>query len=302
MQQKKPKVSICVLTYNQEKYIRQCLQSILDQKTNFEFEIIVGDDCSIDKTKEIIKEIAEEHPNIIRPILHNINIGATKNYISIHSAAIGEYVAHCDGDDYWYPGKLQYQADLLDAMPDISQCWGCADIVNDAGEKIAIFPSRLARILYPKYIQAKDIALSYALVGQHSTQMYKRKYQSKLNSDKPVLDYWIAFNMALHGPAYYDKKIVGAYRVTSSPSVTRNQNNKKAAVDVLSAHVVEIASSLPALGDYAKANLITRYLFSKMRGHDLSACLNALEAMKNVKNKYILIAKSAYFFALQKIG
>lgn len=74
-----PKVSVCVVTYNQEKYIRQCLQSIVDQETNFLFEIIVADDCSTDGTAAIIRDFYHKYPSIIKSFFHYRNIGPAKN-------------------------------------------------------------------------------------------------------------------------------------------------------------------------------------------------------------------------------
>jgi glycosyltransferase involved in cell wall biosynthesis len=117
--EKKLKVSVCVITYNQEKYIRQCLQSIVDQKTDFEFEVIVGDDCSTDGTRAIVQEFSDRYPEVVKPKFHKKNGGGTKNYFSVHEQAKADYIAHCDGDDYWLPNKLSYQVALLDTMPNI---------------------------------------------------------------------------------------------------------------------------------------------------------------------------------------
>ena len=95
-----PEVSVCVVTYNQEKYITECLQSVVDQETDFDFEVLVGDDCSTDGTRRIVQEFAEKYPDIIKPILHSKNTGAFHNYVSVHNAAMGKYIAHLDGDDY----------------------------------------------------------------------------------------------------------------------------------------------------------------------------------------------------------
>src|SRR6185369_17391361 len=119
------KLSVCVVTYNQENYIRQCLQSIIDQVTDFSFEIIVGDDCSTDNTRSIVKEYCDKYPEIIKPLFHQVNIGATRNYFAVHSKAGGEYIAHCDGDDYKIPGKLQKQVAFLDQHRD------CAIVGHD---------------------------------------------------------------------------------------------------------------------------------------------------------------------------
>lgn len=119
IKEKKPKVSVCVVTYNHEEYIRQCLQSIIDQETNFDFEIIVGDDCSTDGTRAIVKDFFDKYPEIIKPLFHQVNLGPTRNYFAVHGKASGEYIAHCDGDDYWLPNKLNFQVGLLRDRPEL---------------------------------------------------------------------------------------------------------------------------------------------------------------------------------------
>ena len=133
-QEKKPKVSVCIITYNQEKYIRQCLQSIIDQETNFDFEVIVGDDCSTDGTRTIVQEFVERYPSIIKTIVQEKNTGGSKNNLDVHAAAIGKYVAHVDGDDYTLPGKLQLQANVLDADLMCTAVWHRVDYFNDMGD------------------------------------------------------------------------------------------------------------------------------------------------------------------------
>jgi glycosyltransferase involved in cell wall biosynthesis len=294
-------VSVCVITYNQAPYIRKCLESIVTQRTDFVFEVIVGDDCSDDGTREIVDEYAKLYPGLVRPLFRDANIGIGRNYYDVHSAAVGEYVAHCDGDDYWYPGKLQYQVDLLDKMPNISQCWTCANIVDDYGKEIGVFPSGLARLLYPEIISVEDIALSYSLVGQHSTQMYRRKYKPELEPNKKYLDYWVAFIIALYGDAFYSKDILGAYRVTSSPSVTRNSLRKKVAVDLLSDHLLDIIKSYPGYAVAAKSNLVTRRYLSLFARHDLTVIDNNIGNASGTPCSWLSIIRSAYAFILQKI-
>ncbi len=118
-----PTVSVCVPTYNHEYYIKECLESILNQKTDFEFEILLGDDESDDLTKEICLDYAKKFPNKIRFFSHkranNIKVGETSTGVfnalySLYSAN-GKYIAYCDGDDYWGDvNKLQLQVDFLE--------------------------------------------------------------------------------------------------------------------------------------------------------------------------------------------
>ena len=297
---KPPKVSVCVMTYNQEKYIAECLQSIVDQEFDSDFEIIVADDCSTDGTSKIIKNFAQKYPCLIIPVLHQKNVGVGLNYRSAHDRARGEYVAHCDGDDMWLPGKLAYQVNLLDGNPQASQCWGCAYLIDDEGKKIGIFPSRIARLLYPTIVTAKDIALSYALVGQHSTQMYRRKFKVDFDTSKPVLDFWMAFNMALNGPAIYSKKIVGGYRMTATPSMTRAQSNRRATVDFLAMHLSDIIKMQPEYAQEAKTNMVVRKVLSKSRGHDLGTISNKLYSNRSTNISVTGFVKSVWYFLLQK--
>ena len=115
------RVSVCMVTYNQKKYIAQAIDSVLMQKTNFKFELVIGDDASTDGTTDIVRQYAQKYPDIIRPILHEENVGPGKNSISIYETVKTEYVAVCDGDDYWTDEyKLQKQVDFLDKNPDFN--------------------------------------------------------------------------------------------------------------------------------------------------------------------------------------
>lgn len=121
-------VSIVSLAYNHAKYIRQCLDGFIMQKTTFAFEVLIHDDASTDGTADIIREYELKYPNIIKPIYQTENqyqkgvaIGATYLYPRVQ----GKYIAECEGDDYWTdPLKLQKQIDLLEKHPECSFCCG----------------------------------------------------------------------------------------------------------------------------------------------------------------------------------
>lgn len=119
-------VSILTLAYNHEPYIRQCLDGIVMQQTNFKFELLIHDDASTDGTAKIIREYESKYPEIIKPIYQienqyskKVPIGATYLY----PRAKGKYIALCEGDDYWTdPLKLQKQVDYLESHPDYVMC------------------------------------------------------------------------------------------------------------------------------------------------------------------------------------
>lgn len=131
-----PLVSIYVATYNQEKYIRDCLDGIVMQQTSFAIEAIVIDDASTDSNPQIILEYAKRYPNIIRPVLLKENYyrqNRSKIFEIFFPMARGKYMAFCEGDDYWtFPGKLQAQVDFLETHPSYSMCFHNYRVVNES--------------------------------------------------------------------------------------------------------------------------------------------------------------------------
>lgn len=113
-----PMVSVHMITYNHERYLVQAIESVLAQKTSFDFEIVIGEDCSLDGTREIVQSYATHHPKRIRPILREQNIGMNRNFVETFLACNGRYIAFLEGDDHWIsPHKLQKQVDELENMP-----------------------------------------------------------------------------------------------------------------------------------------------------------------------------------------
>lgn len=115
-------VSVCIVTYNHQDYIAECLESLVTQQTNFKFEIIVGEDCSKDNTRQIVKDYAENYPDLIVPLLYEKNVGAVENIKRVYQLAKGKYIAHLDGDDNALPNKLQKQVDILEQKPSCNVC------------------------------------------------------------------------------------------------------------------------------------------------------------------------------------
>lgn len=119
-----PIVSICCITYNHEKYIRDTLEGFVTQKTNFPFEIVISDDCSKDNTKSIIAEYKDKYPNLLRDVCPEHNIGVIANFQHVLERAEGKYIAFCEGDDYWVDAlKLQKQVDFMESHHDVGLCY-----------------------------------------------------------------------------------------------------------------------------------------------------------------------------------
>jgi glycosyltransferase involved in cell wall biosynthesis len=203
---KRPKVSVCVLTYNQEHFVRQCLQSIIDQQAPFAMEIIVGDDCSTDGTRNVVLEYAARYPALIKPILHEQNLGANKNYLLVHSLATGDYVAHLDGDDYLLPGKLKTQADFLDQHARCSMVAHRMLIADESGRIVG------STAMNPAFIDMKYLLLKHPAF-LHSSIMRRRQWW--IEPSDPLthyIDFYIYIHLALCGEIGFLNEPYGVYR------------------------------------------------------------------------------------------
>jgi glycosyltransferase involved in cell wall biosynthesis len=139
-----PKVSIAVLTYNHERYVAQALQGAVTQRTNFPFEIVVAEDCSTDRTRDIVLQFQAAHPGLIRSILNPVNIGADANVKNLIASCKGEYIALLEADDAWTSeDKLQLQVDFLDSHPECSICYHpVLHVFEDGSKPPAVIPPR----------------------------------------------------------------------------------------------------------------------------------------------------------------
>ena len=116
---KEPFVSVCMITYNHEDYIGHAIEYVVGQETSFPIELVIGEDCSTDRTQQIVFEYQKKYPDLIRIITSEENVGARRNLLRIEIACRGKYIAYCEGDDYWHdPRKLQIQVDFLENNPE----------------------------------------------------------------------------------------------------------------------------------------------------------------------------------------
>lgn len=117
---KDPLVSVCMITYNHEIYIREAIENVVGQQTDFPFELIIGEDCSTDRTREICLEYQKKFPSIIRILISDNNVGMINNGRRTSGACRGKYIAFCEGDDYWHnPLKLKKQVEYLETYQDV---------------------------------------------------------------------------------------------------------------------------------------------------------------------------------------
>jgi glycosyltransferase involved in cell wall biosynthesis len=162
-----PLVSVCLQTYQHGKFIAQCLQNMVDQQTDFPYEIIVGDDESTDGTREICIDFAKKYPDKIRLMLHHrvnnivINGAFTGRYNLIHNYfnAKGKYIAWCEGDDYWTdPNKLQKQITFHENHPDCIASFHNAMLEDESQAQSIFYSWDKIKKVDPKYLLVDAIA------------------------------------------------------------------------------------------------------------------------------------------------
>lgn len=169
-------VTVRCLVYNHAPYIRQCLDGIVMQKTNFHFEAIVHDDASTDGSALIISQYAERYPNIIKPIYESENQysksdGSLSRIMNEHTK--GKYIAFCEGDDFWTdPYKLQKQIDLLESNVECGLCYTKASVYNDIAKRdecytIGVNSCSFEQLLLYNSIPTLTVVMSSALYKQY---------------------------------------------------------------------------------------------------------------------------------------
>jgi glycosyltransferase involved in cell wall biosynthesis len=216
-----PKVSVCIVTYNHERYIHDCIMSVIAQGSDVTLEILVGDDLSTDSTPEIIGALAKEYSHLIRYFGHKKRLGyGSKNYQALIREACGTYIAHLDGDDFWLPGKLAAQISFLEKHPDCSAVYSNALAIKDNGEPIGLFNNH-----QPSRFDVNAL-LKRGNFLNNSSMCYRSDLRNNLLEMKaPFLDYRINLCHALYGPLGYLNQALVGYRVNSSSSIIVHSND-----------------------------------------------------------------------------
>lgn len=217
------KVSVICMAYNQEKYIEQMLRSVITQKTEFRFEVIVHDDCSIDATADIIRKYQNEYPDIVRPIYESENQYSQGVDIVMGlclSKSKGKYIAICEGDDYWSDDtKLQRQFDVMEQHPELDMCVCRANEINGTDDSFIqeIRPQKKDCIL-----SVEDVILGGGRYVATATHFYRRELFENMLPFEQIMnfDYTNQIKGALKGGIYYIDTCMAVYRRATSGSWT----------------------------------------------------------------------------------
>lgn len=292
-----PLVSITVATYQHVNYIRDCLEGILMQKTTFPYEIILGEDGSVDGTQEICKEYAEKYPDKIRLFIRDRNLSQYRdnadhvirfNGVWNRMSARGKYIALCEGDDYWTdPLKLQKQVDCLIHNLDIVLNFSNRIIKEESSGKMYVQKYR------KKFYSSKDL-LGGEIIG---FQTICCKKECIINYSDVNGDIAIPYNASLHGKLYCLSDITAVYRMTGKGVATSRAAEKVLSISLQNIWDFHKAYDFPSKRLLIKAQ--TRYVFSdlmrKVNNGECSFFLTVKTFLQYYNKSFISVA---YAFVL----
>lgn len=203
-------LSVCVRTYNQKAFVKEALDSVLSQRTTFPFEVIVSDDGSTDGTRDILTGYQEQHPDRIRLILGDKNVGGPNNLRRVIEASTAKYITCLDGDDYYTDeNKLQKQVDFLESHPEFVACFhNVMNVTEATGEQSPFLPAGFSSV-----VTAEDIISKPWFMPIHSVVMRREliafpDWYSEVMND----DYVVNLSVAMYGPYHYMQDVMAAYR------------------------------------------------------------------------------------------
>lgn len=215
-----PKVSVAMITYNHGPYIEQAIESVLDQDTTFPFELVIGEDASVDGTRKIVLDYANRFPDRVRAIVGRSNVGMNRNLVRTIQACRGRYIALVEGDDYWTSGsKLEQQAAYLDRHSNCAICYHNVLQFNDwedapPAPRFPPGPRRvasLADLLERDFIPTCSTMFRAGLIDGFPDWFFSL----------PMGDWPLHVLNALHGDIGYVDEIMGAYRLHAGGAWTR---------------------------------------------------------------------------------
>ena len=219
-----PLLSVWVITYNHEQYIENAILSIINQKITVPYEIVISDDCSVDRTTEICKQLQRSYPNSIRLIVHSKNNGYEKNFWNTFSFCRGPYIAMLEGDDYWCENRnIEKQLASLENNPAISGVCGNFYIKDE--EKNSFLPYYTELPWGKELLPVEDLLKVWTI--HINTLIFKREMLnlSELTQETKCADIALAILLAEKAPIHYNTELYAVWRKHSkgfSNSLTRD--------------------------------------------------------------------------------
>jgi len=220
------KVSVCMITYNHENYLKQAIESVLIQKTHFDFELVIANDNSPDNTITVIEEFINQHPKgyKIKFINNKENMGIMPNFINALKKCNGDYIALCEGDDYWIDeNKLQKQVDFLEKNTDFTICFHKVNvetngtISDDTITGKSIQTTTIYDLAKGNYMHTCSVVYRNHLFADFPNYFYT----------SPIGDYYLHMLNAQYGKIHFINQTMAIYRVHNTSYWSSKQDNER---------------------------------------------------------------------------
>ena len=295
MESDMPLVSVAIITYNQKEYLRECIESILEQDYD-NIEIVVSDDCSTDGTQEMLKEYDRKYPNKFVLKLSDKNQGITQNSNLAHFACSGKYIAWMGGDDLMLTEKIRKQVEYMEKNPECTICYHNLDV----------FQSETNETLYFFNEKRKNEGDVYASIkygtfnGACSTMVRKDKTpKDGFNELIPVASDWLYWVETLHngGTINYIDEILGRYR--------RHENNITNKSKIISQNEVDHLNSCHIILQLDKKYFKTVYfrysIILRSLRHKFNYTETLLQSLKSNFNLKAFFALVLYLISFKRV-
>lgn len=292
----KPLVSVAIITYNQKEYLKECIESVLEQDYP-NIEIVVADDCSTDGTQEMLKAYSEKYPGKFVLKLSETNLGITPNSNVAHFACSGKYIAWIGGDDLMLPNKISKQVEYMENNKDYAICYHDLDVFESDTNKTLYIQSKKVK---PRSGTLTEVAKYGCFNGACSTMVVREKTpESGFNLSLPVASDWMYWLDTLKngGKIGYIDKVLGRYRRHSNNVTNKNNKVGQNQVDHLITCTYLLCRKDILFSDYIR---LTTANFIGMR-HQLEYGAVLRYSFLNVKSIKSLLALMIYYLSFGKL-
>jgi len=312
----KPTVSVKMITYNHATYIADAIEGVLSQETDFPIELVVGEDCSTDNTMKIVRSYAEKHPDVIRIATSSSNVGSKENSWRTEFLCRGEFLAFCEGDDYWHDTtKLSKQVEILKADSN------CVLVHTDVDKVFVEGRSRIGRYQYRmnrNYQKAVSMEENFARILANETKIItptvclRAKTLRAVVSANPQLFLRSTYPMG-DTPRWLELAMKGAFRYIDEPTAVfrrlpesasrSNDMNRLAQFTIKGIELRRyFAAKYPQAVDTAKFNSALRRMGARaIRRACLADNLDAIRQISDLMPRSALCERLLSFFARNSV-
>lgn len=270
MDNNKPLVNVCMITYNHENYVSKAIEGVLMQSTSFSYELIIGDDYSTDSTLSICEKYAAQEVKKIKVLKSRENLGIVSNFIRTLKTCSAKYIAICEGDDYWTdPNKLQKQVDFLEKNPEFSICFNKVRLLKEG----KLCKDNITRV--PKSETNIFDLLKYGNFIHTNSIVFRNTELVQIPQEIVTADYALILFLTRSGEKVkYFKKAMSVYRIHSGGIWSLKNKKQKIKNEIVFYHLMkgtfnnEISNIITSKFLFLISYYFERYCCSKQEKDD----------------------------------